>query len=550
MGIKPIILVLAAIFIAAIFIFIYIRINKKIKNYIMKRFGKIPNNADLDLNSVKSYHYYIDKFTDTSAQVDSITWSDLDMDDVYKRINACHTSIGEEYLYQMLHEPNFDEDKLKKREELIEYLKNNTDKRLKIQIYLAKLGKYDYNGISSCIFDVKSKLLKHSWIYKILMIVPLICVGVIFINTVLGMVLLILSALANGIIYSVLNFKLEKELSITKYFSAMLWSCNKICKIQGDKISDLTANLKKEYNVFKFLKGRISRAYEKGTSEVAILAESIYMIFLTDIRQYNRIMDKINKETQAFHKLFKELGEIDVAICILSFRESLKHYCIPAFAKEKTIAFDGLYHPLLKEPITNDGRIDNHSIITGPNASGKSTFIKSLAVNSILAQTIYTCTALKYTLGYSLVMTSMAVRDNIMEGDSYFITEIKSLKRVIDKINEVTCTCFIDEILRGTNTIERIAASSSILKYLNDKDCLCMVASHDIELTKIMEDLYDNYHFSEKVDDDGVSFDFKLKDGVTTTSNAIKLLGFMEFDSAIVDRAKKNVDDFLATGSW
>jgi DNA mismatch repair ATPase MutS len=228
----------------------------------------------------------------------------------------------------------------------------------------------------------------------------------------------------------------------------------------------------------------------------------------------------------------------------------LSNFCIPEFKEDNSIEFDGIYHPLLEKAVLNNGKISRNSIVTGPNASGKSTFIKALAVNSILAQTINTCTASKYCINRSLVMTSMAVRDSLIQGDSYFITEIKSLKRVLDKMDKIPVTCFIDEILRGTNTIERIAASSCILRHLSEKDCLCMVASHDIELTKIMEGSYNNYHFSEKVGDEGVSFDFKLKDGAANTRNAIRLLGFLDYDKNIVDSANQMVESYVKTGSW
>lgn len=99
--------------------------------------------------------------------------------------------------------------------------------------------------------------------------------------------------------------------------------------------------------------------------------------------------------------------------------------------------------------------------------------------------------------------------------------------------------CYIDEILRGTNTIERIAASTSVLEYLHTQNCLCVVASHDIELTGILAGIYDNYHFCEQVTDGGIVFDYKLKLGASTTRNAIKLLSFMDFHAEIVDRAEE-----------
>jgi DNA mismatch repair ATPase MutS len=129
----------------------------------------------------------------------------------------------------------------------------------------------------------------------------------------------------------------------------------------------------------------------------------------------------------------------------------------------------------------------------------------------------------------------MAMRDNISDGDSYFIVEIKSLKRILDLTQNYPCTCYIDEILRGTNTIERIAASASVLDYLHSQNCLCVAASHDIELTNILADKFDNYHFCEQVTNDGIIFDYKLKHGASTTRNAIRLLSFMGFHSEIIE---------------
>ncbi len=112
------------------------------------------------------------------------------------------------------------------------------------------------------------------------------------------------------------------------------------------------------------------------------------------------------------------------------------------------------------------------------------------------------------------------------------------------------CICFVDEILKGTNTIERIAASAAVLKYLYSTDCLCVTASHDIELTHILSDMYDNYHFREYIRDDGIHFDYKLKPGPSQTRNAIKLLHFMDFDTQIVEDAETLVSNFINSKTW
>jgi DNA mismatch repair ATPase MutS len=211
---------------------------------------------------------------------------------------------------------------------------------------------------------------------------------------------------------------------------------------------------------------------------------------------------------------------------------------------------DGIYHPLIEKPVENSFVMTRGCLISGSNASGKSTFIKAVAVSAILAQTVNTCLAHRFVMRPALVMTSMAVRDDVTAGESYFVTEIKSLGRILDKLSEVFCICFIDEILKGTNTAERIAASAATLKYLHGRDCLCAAATHDVELTRMLADKYDNYHFAETVTDEGIVFNYRIRNGPTRTRNAIRLLEFMGFDERIITDAQQMAENFDKTGKW
>ena len=288
----------------------------------------------------------------------------------------------------------------------------------------------------------------------------------------------------------------------------------------------------------------------KGSSEYEIMAQYFSMIFLTNLRVYNNSISYINKYHDQIEPIINLVGELDLAIAIMSYRKSVEFYCTPTFTDKFEIKCKDIYHPNLKHPITNSADILQNSIITGSNASGKSTFIKSLAINGILAQSIYTCLANEFTMKNSLIITSMAVRDNLSEGDSYFIAEIKSLRRIIQTIDKVPCICFVDEILKGTNTIERIGASSAVLNSLNDKDCLCIVASHDIELTSILDGKYHNYNFCETITDKSISFDYKIKEGPSTSRNAIKLLKYLAFDDKIITDANDRVSYFTKNQKW
>ena len=354
----------------------------------------------------------------------------------------------------------------------------------------------------------------------------------------------------NLIIYLTTKGRVDVEIPTIMYLTTVLSGVRRICKQK--KLDDMPGmqKLKQIFAVFKPVM-RSAPSTKTGAGDMAdSLFQYINIMFLYDIRKYNRFMKMVVRNKKELHRLYRAVGEIDLALCVLSFRMSLPVAAVPEFRDGNPIEFSDVFHPLINSPITNSGVIAKPSLITGSNASGKSTFIKALAVNGILAQTINTVAARTFRLNHSLIMTSMAIRDDISGGDSYFIVEIKSLRRILDKIRTFPSICFIDEILRGTNTVERIAASTAVLEFIHTQDCLCIVASHDIELTNILMDKYDNYHFREKVTDKGVTFDYLLRHGPSSTRNALKLLSFTEFDADIVARAEKLAEEYDISKTW
>jgi DNA mismatch repair ATPase MutS len=127
-----------------------------------------------------------------------------------------------------------------------------------------------------------------------------------------------------------------------------------------------------------------------------------------------------------------------------------------------------------------------------------------------------------------------------MEGKSYYLVQAEQLLRMIKSSEkDVLTLCLIDEPLAGTNSSERIVASFEILNYLFDHNAVAVVATHDLELAGKLEFGFKSYHFTDKVDQGGLSFDYKLKDGITSTSNAIRLLEYLGYPKDIIKRAMK-----------
>jgi DNA mismatch repair ATPase MutS len=187
-----------------------------------------------------------------------------------------------------------------------------------------------------------------------------------------------------------------------------------------------------------------------------------YLRLLThiDLIQFSLTLSKVQAHTKEIEKMIEINGKLDALISVASFRELIPYYCEPEFtdsASKPSIDTDDLYHPLIKEPVANSFHDNRPVILTGSNASGKSTFLKTLALNVILAQSIHTVTAHSFKSCFFRTYTSMALRDNLEGEESYYMVEIKTLKRIMDASdNKKHVLGFVDEVLRGTNTTERI----------------------------------------------------------------------------------------------
>jgi DNA mismatch repair ATPase MutS len=249
-------------------------------------------------------------------------------------------------------------------------------------------------------------------------------------------------------------------------------------------------------------------------------------------------------------ELITQLGYMEMTIAVGAFRQSLAEYCLPELA-DRGFEITDAYHPLIPDAVRNSVSTEKGVLITGSNASGKSTFLKMVALNVILAQTIHTCTAKKYKAPLYQIYSSMSLRDDLSSGESYYIVEIKALKRIVDAAAKgEKIICFVDEVLRGTNTVERISASTQILRSLSGKGIICFAATHDIELTELLKHSYDNYHFEEEIKEGDVVFHYQLLPGKATTRNAIKLLLLMGFEQGIIEDAIRQSELFEETGFW
>ncbi len=528
---------------------------EKLRKRIKRGFGNVPD-REYNVNEFETIPMYYEKTKGKEFCVDDITWNDLNMDNIYMIMNHSETSIGDEYLYRMLRNPKMDSVLLDENENYVKYFEENNEKAWDIQEKFARIGRTNNISIYDFIHRLQDVERGSNLTHYIMDVMFIASVVLFCINQPIGILAIMIMMGINIISYFSHKAKIESYLMCIKYLvnvidiGEMLGSSIKDEELRA--LIDKLGSLSKELRPVK--KGIFLLTSSNMSDSIAdIVMDYIRMVLHVDIIKFNSLLKITVDKIDTIDELFENIGRLEACISIASFRKMLPYYCKPEFVNDKNsrISFEEIYHPSIEGAVVNDLKESHSVLITGSNASGKSTFLKTVAINAILAQTINTCTASSYQGNYYEIYSSMALRDDLESNESYYIVEIKSLKRILDNISEDKhILCFVDEVLRGTNTVERIAASSRILKNLAENNVMCFAATHDIELTHILEDYYSNYHFEEELEDNNIIFNYKLYKGRATSRNAIKLLSIIGYDNEIIADAEKAAADFLKNGNW
>jgi DNA mismatch repair ATPase MutS len=201
-----------------------------------------------------------------------------------------------------------------------------------------------------------------------------------------------------------------------------------------------------------------------------------------------------------------------------------------------------LYHPLIDQCVPNSlyTRADKGALITGSNMSGKTTFIKSIAINTLLAQTLFTSCARAYKAPFLKIQTSIKITDSIEEQQSFFQAQAAAILNIVDNSGSaetVKSLVIIDEIFSGTNTIERIAAAKSVLSYITANDNFVFVSTHDLELAELLDEDFAIYSFEDSKSGRTLVFDYKLKQGLLKSKNGIAILASMGYPESVIEDA-------------
>ena len=489
--------------------------------------------------------------------IDEITWCDLNMDEVFKQMNYTYSSAGEEYLYYLLRNPQLEETQLVHMEKVIRYFDKHMEEREDLQFIFSRLGKigkfsiYDYLDYLDNLGDRNNR--RH----YLALLLMLVSIGIMVVNFSVGILALLAVMIYNNVTYFGMKKEIEPYITSFAYVFRLLNIYPEFKKHRADCLGKEFEDMElafRQMDGFQRGSGIVMSGMRAGGSgsPLDMLMDFLRMGFHIDLIKFNQMLGEVRKHLDAVDTLLTHYGFIESCIAIGEYRTYLGDFCVPSFHEEKRIRMVEGYHPLLTDPVRNTFETGKGMLITGSNASGKSTFLKTVAINALLAQSIHTCLADEFETCFFRICSSMSLKDDVLHGESYYMVEIKSMKRILDLIanKDYRVLCFVDEVLRGTNTVERIAASSQILKSLNSENSMCFVATHDIELTSLLENRYENYHFMEEVTDGDVAFSYRLLSGKATTRNAIRLLSIMGYQEDIIRKAEQMASEFVRNAHW
>jgi len=253
-----------------------------------------------------------------------------------------------------------------------------------------------------------------------------------------------------------------------------------------------------------------------------------------DLQQVIALEKWKKKNQQNIIAWFDALGALEALCSFSTLHFNHPGWDFPTMVKQHfTIEGDNIGHPLINavKRVNNDIKIDSPGeimLITGSNMAGKSTYLRSIGINVVLAMAGSVVCAKNFKLSPVQLMTSMRIADNLEENTSTFYAELKKLKAIIEKVNnKEKVFILLDEILRGTNSLDRHTGSEALIRQLIKHDAVAIIATHDTDLAKLKSSYPKNilnYHFDAHVTNDELDFDYRLKEGVCNSINASILM--------------------------
>jgi hypothetical protein len=475
------------------------------------------------------------------------TCTDLDFDEFFLYINSTSSCVGQQYLYDRLRRiPCVPE--MAEYENSIQYLKNNSELADRCRKHLSGLAHHDAYYICSLFHDkhpTPSTVMMQ--VIRILQFMPLLFTAIFIVFPKSIWFLLIVGFFIANMVFHYRN----------KYVQfAYLYSIPQFLKLVSiaEKLSNET-NFEKNHsdikNCLQSLQSLIRRLLRfkfdvKLENDIVALLwgvkELVNIFFLSEPNILFRSFRLIEAKRTDIETVFAYVGRIDMLLSVVHLQQSLPYYCNPKWT-DTGLQMTEVYHPLIEQCIPNTlNTVGKSVLLTGSNMSGKTTFIRTIALNMLSAQTLNMCFARNFSGRRMRIHSAINLKDNLSESQSFYMKEVLTVKDMLEESHCGYNLFVLDEIYKGTNTLERIAASKAVLSALAGNGNMVFASTHDLELADLLAEEYELYHFCEQIEQNRLHFDYLLKHGKLKHRNAIKLLEIEGYPENVIAEANTIVE--------
>ena len=474
---------------------------------------------------------------------------DLDLlgkNSLFSAISYCETLLGKNKLRDFLLNLSVEKETIIAKQKSLEELSEKTDWNIQF-LTLSKSLNIDGN---IALLEVKEPVFKMATLAKAaIVLVPILTLG-----TLLSLLFIEVSGLNIALLFGGIFLASRIILMI---YAQKINSISETLSFDSTQYEHFLAvfshiekeNFKEESNKNlqkKFTSGeskssrkeieklaRLLRNYESGNSNIGLILNNFFLWKLNFAQQIEKQSKKIEQDLPEW---FDAFAEFEALISFGIFKFKNPKYIFPKISESgEKLKVEEIVHPLLFQEIvvSNDFEIVEKteiSIITGANMTGKSTFLRTVGINLVLAMNGCPVAAKEFSFIPMDLFTSMRTSDSLNDGTSYFNAEILRLRNLVENLeNGKPQFIILDEILKGTNSKDKLTGSELFLEKLMKSKTLfsCLIATHDLELTKIEEKFpakIKNYCFELQNNNDELETDYKLQNGVTKSMNAIYLM--------------------------
>lgn len=472
--------------------------------------------------------------------------SDLDIigkESLFQLINITNTWYGREGLANTLLEPNYDKNEILLRQEAVKELSEDLDFCEEIE-YIGRSNKNGLEDPKRLLNYVKDKdvLIKSKLAKNILYLMPIFTIPISLIIIIFGLneisfLMYFLLIVQTGI-WVISTLKVNQVLENINYFRGSLEEYLNILTLietkdfKSKKLNDIKKSLfENNGSAIKAIK-KLSSISEKINIRQSngLIYIALNVLLLWDYQCVFSLEEWKAENGEKIEGWLSDIGVIEelMSLAVLMHIDDNISFPIINIGRNK-IEAEELGHPLISKDVrvNNDLTMqENIFIITGSNMSGKTTFLRTIGINLVLAYIGAPVFSKRMECSLLDIYTSMRITDDLKNGISTFYGELIRIKEIIEGAKSNKNMIFlIDEIFRGTNSKDRITGADAVIKNLSKAGVMGALTTHDLELCSLSErDGIKNYHFSEYYKENKIYFDYKLKAGKSNTTNAKYLM--------------------------